>query len=108
MDACRLRAARPGLRRRGGAAVTRDLVRRLEAAEVATARRVRSAAAEERAAAAIREVPDEVKRRWLKLCDPRDPEGEAAGIAALAADPELLEAIERVRAAEEEVEYRPR
>ena len=54
-----------GLRRRGGAAVTRDLVRRLEAAEAATARRVRSAAAEARVEAAIRAVPDGVKWRWL-------------------------------------------
>ena len=51
-------------------------------------------------AAAIRAVPDAVKRRWLRLCDRRDQEGEAAGVAALAADPELLEAIEgRVMAA---------
>src|SRR3954466_7710247 len=103
MDAGGLRPARPGPRRRGGAAVTRDLVRRLEAAEAATARRVRSAAAEERVATAIRAGPAGVKWRWLELCARRDPEGEAAGIAALAADPELLEAIERVRAAEEEV-----
>ena len=48
-------------------------------------------------------MPDGVKRRWLKLCDRRDPEDEAAGIAALAADPELLEAIERVMAAEKGV-----
>ena len=83
--------------------MTRDLMRRLEAAEAATARRVRSAAAEERITAAIRAMPDAVKWRWLRLCDRRDPEGEAAGVAALAADPELLEAIERVRAAEEGV-----
>src|SRR4051812_22231515 len=87
------------LRRRGGAAVTRDLVRRLQAAEAATARPVRSAAAEERVEAAIRAVPDEIKWRWLRLCDRRDQESEAAVVAALAADPELLEAIERVMAA---------
>ena len=83
--------------------MTRDLVRRLEAAEAATARRVRNAAAEERVAAAIRAVPDEVRRRWLRLCDRRDQEGEAAGIPALVADPELLEAIEGVMAAEKGV-----
>ena len=82
--------------------MTRDLVRRLEAAEAATARRVRSAAAEARVAAALGAVPDGVKRRLLELCDRRDPEGEAAGIAALVADPELLAAIEMVMATEGE------
>ena len=80
--------------------MTRDLVRRLEAAEAATVRPVRSAAGEARVAAALGAVPDGVKRRWLKLCDRRDQEDEAADIAALVADPELLEAIERVMAAE--------
>ena len=83
--------------------MTRDLVRRLQAAEAATARRVRSAAVEARVEAAIRAVPDAGKRRWLRLCDRRDQEDEAADIAALAADSELLEAIERVMAAEKGV-----
>jgi hypothetical protein len=77
-------------------------MRRLEAAEAATARRVRSAAAEARVAAALGAVPDAVKRRWLEL-DDRCGEDEAAGVAALAADPELLEAIERVMAADKGV-----